>query len=101
MLGVPILRTSQLQIRVAHHKAKKGPEPFAARYNIDQLVYYEVFETIDEATARESAIKNMHRLKKIKLIVSLNPNWQDLSEDAAIFEKSHANSRVKVGIFTE
>ena len=73
--------TSQLQIRVTQHKAKKNPNSFTTRYNINQLVYYEAFETIDEAIARESAIKNMHRLQKIQLIVSLNPTWRDLSED--------------------
>jgi putative endonuclease len=73
--------TAQLQIRVTQHKAKKNPASFASRYNINQLVYYEVFATIDEAIARESTIKNMHRLEKIQLIVALNPTWRDLSED--------------------
>ena len=85
--------TSQLQIRVAQHKAKKNPTSFASRYNIDQLVYYEAFATIGEAIARESAIKNLHRLEKIKLIVALNPTWQDLSEawgkTMAPFDESH------------
>jgi putative endonuclease len=73
--------TSQLQIRVGQHKAKAKPSSFTARYNIDQLVYYEAFGTVLEAIARESRIKNMSRLEKIELIVSLNPNWRDLSED--------------------
>jgi putative endonuclease len=73
--------TSQLQFRITQHKAKKNPNSFTARYNIDQLVYYEVFGTIDEAIARESAVKNMHRKQKIQLIVSLNPEWRDLSQD--------------------
>ena len=73
--------TAQLQFRVTQHKAKKNPNSFTSRYNIDQLVYYEVFGTIDEAIARESAIKNMHRKQKIELIVSVNPTWRDLSED--------------------
>ena len=73
--------TAQLQIRVTQHKAKKNPASFASRYNINQLVYYEAFDTIGEAIARESAIKNMHRLEKIQLIVALNPTWRDLSED--------------------
>jgi putative endonuclease len=73
--------TAQLQIRVTQHKSKKNPNSFTSCYNINQLVYYEAFETIGEAIARESAIKNMHRLQKIQLIVSLNPTWQDLSED--------------------
>jgi putative endonuclease len=73
--------TAQLQRRVAQHKAKKNPDSFASRYNIDQLVYYEEFGNIGEAIARESAIKNMHRIEKIQLIVGLNPTWRDLSED--------------------
>ena len=73
--------TSQLQFRVTQHKEKKNPNSFTARYNIDLLVYYEVFGTIDEAIARESAIKNMHRKQKIQLIVSFNPEWRDLSQD--------------------
>ncbi len=71
--------TAQLRIRVKQHKNKKDANCFTARYNIDQLVYYEAFETINEAIARESSIKNMHRLQKIQLIVTLNPTWQDLS----------------------
>ena len=85
--------TSQLQIRVTQHKTKTDPNSFTARYNIDQLVYYEVFATIDKAIARESAIKNMHRKQKIQLIVSLNPEWRDLSQDwgkpISPFEESH------------
>jgi putative endonuclease len=73
--------TTQLQIRVGQHKAKTAPNSFTVRYNIDQLVYYEAFGTILEAIARESQIKNMRRLRKIELIVSLNPTWRDLSED--------------------
>ena len=73
--------TAQLQIRVTQHKAKKNSASFASRYNINQLVYYEAFATIGEAIARESTIKNMHRLEKIELIVALNPTWRDLSED--------------------
>ncbi len=73
--------TAQLQIRVAQHKSKKNPASFASRYNIDQLVYYEAFDTVGEAIARESTLKNMHRIEKIALIVALNPTWRDLSED--------------------
>ena len=72
--------TSQLRIRVSQHKAKKNPDSFTARYKIDQLVYYETFATIEEAIARETKIKNMHRIRKIELIVGSNPTWQDLSQ---------------------
>lgn len=73
--------TAQLQVRVAQHKSKKNPTSFTARYNIDQLVYYECFATISEAIARESMIKNMHRSRKIELILSMNRTWKDLSEN--------------------
>jgi putative endonuclease len=72
--------TAELMIRVFQHKRKKFPDSFTARYNIDRLVYYEAFGTIEEAIARETAIKNMHRIDKIKLIVAMNPTWRDLSE---------------------
>jgi len=72
--------TSQLRIRVLQHKAKKNPDSFTACYNIDQLVYYEAFASIEEAIVRETKIKNMHRAHKIELIVGRNPTWEDLSE---------------------
>jgi putative endonuclease len=68
------------QLRVTQHKSKVDPNSFTARYNIDRLVYYEAFATIGEAIARESMIKNMHRSRKIELILSINPKWHDLSE---------------------
>jgi putative endonuclease len=73
--------TSQLLLRVTEHKKRTHPDSFTARYNIDSLVYFEVFALISEAIARESAIKSMRRLDKIKLIVACNPTWRDLSED--------------------
>jgi len=71
--------TSELRHRVNEHKKKAHPNSHTARYNIDQLVYYEAFETINEAIARESTIKNMHRIEKVQLIVAMNPDWADLS----------------------
>ena len=66
---------------MAQHKDRKSPDSFASRYNIDRLVYFEAFATILEVIARESAIKNMERIKKIRMIVAENPTWRDLSED--------------------
>ena len=85
--------TAQLRVRVKQHKQKKNPSSFTARYNITQLVYYEPLETITEAIARESTIKNMHRVAKIQLIVGLNPDWEDLSsswdQPIAPFNEAH------------
>jgi hypothetical protein len=53
---------------------------FTKRYNINRLVYYEVFEHIGNAIAREKQIKAWTRAKRIALIKTMNPAWQDLAE---------------------
>jgi putative endonuclease len=47
---------------------------------VDRLVYFERFGKIRSAIAREKQIKGLSRLKKMALIVSMNPEWRDLSE---------------------
>jgi putative endonuclease len=71
--------TNDLERRVAEHKDGK-PGSFTARYNVTRLVYYERFDYIRDAIARENRIKRMLRAQKIELIESMNPQWQDLSE---------------------
>jgi putative endonuclease len=51
---------------------------FTKRYNVDKLVYYEVFGLIKEAIAREKQIKGYSRVKKIALIDGFNKGWIDL-----------------------
>jgi putative endonuclease len=72
--------TNNLKRRIYEHKNKiiKG---FTAKYNIDKLVYYEVYNDITQAIQREKQIKGWVRKKKIELIESVNPDWKDLSED--------------------
>ena len=70
------------RIGIYEHK-NKFVEGFTKKYNIDQLVYYEVLESIDEAIQREKQIKAGSRIKKVQLIEGMNPKWKDLS---AIFE---------------
>ena len=70
--------TTDLHIRVHQHKTKEFPNSFTAKYNIDKLVYYEFFEFIEEAIAREKQIKSWSRMKKENLINSTNPDWNDL-----------------------
>jgi putative endonuclease len=72
--------TGGLESRVFQHKHKQV-EGFTKKYNINKLVYYEEFQYIQDAIAREKQIKAGSRKKKIELIESLNPKWQDLSED--------------------
>jgi putative endonuclease len=53
---------------------------FTKKYNIKKLVYYEETDDIQTAIAREKQIKGWLRSKKIALIESVNPKWNDLSE---------------------
>ena len=71
--------TGHLEKRVFEHKQGIKGE-FAARYKIDRLAYFERFGDIRAAIAREKQIKGLLRIKKIALIVSMNPEWKDLSE---------------------
>src|SRR5260370_5857763 len=66
--------------RVWQHKNKLIPG-FTSRYNLTRLVYYERFFYPDAAIAREKEIKVWRRSKKIKLIESMNPRWEDLAKD--------------------
>ena len=70
--------TSDLVRRIYEHKTKFHPNSFSARYTVDKLGYYEEFSTIVDAIAREKQIKAGSRARKIRLIESINPNWEDL-----------------------
>ncbi len=72
--------TNDLQRRVYEHK-EKLTEGFTKRYNITELVYYEVFGDIENAILREKQIKGGSRQKKIDLIHSMNREWRDLYEE--------------------
>lgn len=70
--------TSMLFARITEHKDKLYPKSFTAKYNIEKLVYFESFHSIEEAIAREKQVKKYRREKKIELIISINPGWKDL-----------------------
>ena len=72
--------TGSLTRRVWQHKHKLVPG-FTSRYNLTYLVYYECFFYPDAAINREKEIKGWRRSKKIKLIESMNPKWDDLARD--------------------
>jgi putative endonuclease len=71
--------TNDLERRVAEHKDGRLGS-LTARHNVTRLVYFERFDYIRDAIAREKAIKRKSRAQKIALIESMNPQWQDLSE---------------------
>ena len=70
--------TSDLFGLVTQHKDGKG-SLFTSKYKITRLVYYEEFSDVNEAITREKQIKGWLRKKKIALIESINPQWEDLS----------------------
>ena len=69
--------TADLAQRVWLHREGRGSR-FCARYGVHMLVHAEQYPTIDEAIAREKAIKKWRRAWKIELIEKANPQWGDL-----------------------
>ena len=71
--------TSNLGQRVHQHKERSVPG-FTSKYKIDRLVYAEATGDVNAAIGREKQIKGWSRAKKIALVESTNPEWEDLSE---------------------
>ena len=71
--------TNDLQRRVLEHRSDKG-SLFTKKYKLYKLVYYEIGNEVESAIAREKQIKGGSRKKKIDLINSINPQWDDLFE---------------------
>ena len=71
--------TNNLIGRVAEHKLEQT-EGFTKRYHLTNLVFYEMFNTPEEAITAEKKIKGWKRIKKNTLISSFNPTWDDLYE---------------------
>ena len=71
--------TGLLQKRVWEHREGVIPG-FTRTYGVKMLVWYEIHETMDAALLRERQIKEWQRAWKIRLVESMNPNWDDLFE---------------------
>ncbi|WP_337188370.1 GIY-YIG nuclease family protein [Phenylobacterium sp.] len=71
--------TDSLSRRALEHRESSSPG-FTSKYGVKTLVYYEYFETREAAFARERAMKKWYRIWKLRLIESVNPDWQDLFE---------------------
>jgi putative endonuclease len=74
--------TNNVMRRAGEHKRAEG-DSFTSRYHCHLLVYYEAYDLIVDAIAREKAIKGMTRAKKIALIKTTNPTWSDLSNPSS------------------
>jgi putative endonuclease len=75
--------TNDLARRVFEHERKiiKG---FTTKYNVDKLIYFEMFDFIDLAIKREKQIKGYSRVKKLALINALNPEWINIYQEGRI-----------------
>lgn len=69
--------TSNLIRRVWEHKHDLV-EGFTKKYQVHQLVWYELHAMMDSAISREKAMKNWKRAWKVSRIEAVNPDWQDL-----------------------
>jgi putative endonuclease len=72
--------TGDLRKRVFDHKWKEH-EGFTAKHNCDRLVWFESYQDVGKAIAREKQLKGWRRSKKLTLIEKANPAWVDLSRD--------------------
>jgi putative endonuclease len=75
--------TNDLIRRVNEHKNKviKG---FTYKYNVDKLVYFEIFDFVELAISREKQLKAYSRTKKEALVSGFNSDWIDLYSNGTI-----------------
>jgi putative endonuclease len=69
--------TNDLHRRMQEHKLKIT-DSFTKKYNVNKLVYYEIYFDMRTAIEREKCLKKWNRVWKINLIESMNPQWEDL-----------------------
>jgi putative endonuclease len=72
--------TRDLHKRVFEHKWKEH-DGFTANYNCDRLVWFESYQDVAKAIAREKQLKGWRREKKTALVNKTNAAWVDLSKD--------------------
>jgi putative endonuclease len=69
--------TNDLVRRIYEHRTKVG-DGFTKKYDVSRLVYFEVFDDIENAIIREKRLKKWNRAWKVRMIEENNPNWDDL-----------------------
>ena len=72
--------TNNLTRRMIEHKTKIN-DGFTKRFNVHKLVYYQVFQSVENAIKREKQLKCWRRIWKLRLIEDFNEEWRDLFED--------------------
>ena len=76
--------TNDLVRRLYEHK-NKLVSGFTKKYNVSKLVYFEETSDVHSALGREKEIKKWRRAKKNALVVGVNPEWKDLSDEGKDF----------------
>ena len=72
--------TNDLKRRLFEHKSDLI-DGFTKKYHVHKLVYYESYKDIKQAISREKSLKGLLRYKKNELVETINPNWNDLSNE--------------------
>ena len=80
--------TGGIDDRLRRHRLGEG-SAFTKKYHVHHLVYYEDFQYVIDAIAREKQLKNWHRQWKINLIEESNPEWKDLAADWGLSSEAH------------
>jgi len=74
--------TNDLVRRVHEHRMKLA-EGFTKKHRVARLVYFEVFDDVENAIVREKRLKKWNRAWKIQIIEENNPDWNDLYQEIA------------------
>ena len=74
--------TKDLLKRLQEHR-KGYHKGFTKKYNVNQLVYYKIFQHTDKAKDREREVKGWRRQRKIELIEAMNKQWKDFSDESS------------------
>ena len=80
--------TNNLLRRLVEHRKQK-PGTFTTRYKIARLVYFETYQYINNAIAREKELKHWTRAQKIALIESTNPTWEELIPNEELLRQGY------------
>ena len=80
--------TGNLEQRIWQHKKHLFKGSFTDKYNCEYCIYYEEYDHINDAIARETELKKWNRKKKEKLINTLNPTWRELVDENGYIRKS-------------
>jgi putative endonuclease len=83
--------TNNLCRRILEHR-KQLPGSFTARYRIDRLVYFERYQYVNNAIAREKELKHWTRAQKVALIESTNPTWEELMPETLVTSPAIRNT---------